>query len=680
MVPMKRTSRISALSNCRRRISSKTRMKLGFLGSSLCLLGFFLFAASLYSAIQNQNLQQKDPNTRNARKFEVIDFGFPNITIFSATRPFYDDGLDSVGARQEIAIRSWLRLSPNVNVVLFGQHPSVLTFASNFGNRVVVESGIDFTFLGTPFFHSMVARSQASHAGISLLVDPETILLPDIITTLHYVHKLNRDWFLTSVSSSIPRFPFLLDDTGQNWLQKDGKRIGAKKEFLVQNRQWRNCGERILMAWNTGDPPLHAGIIPPFAYNRGLHNEWLVNEVLSSDFRIVIDATLAAPGFYLESLSVSPSSKLNKTWEDEGNHHLASLYGSLYFRPNTTISFRLTKCSGQYCLFDSANGTVYFLNDFANPSWLSEKFLQFWRRKEWTNLMKDVHLWDRNVPCSKWHKVSFKMPRELSLSLSLNSLLQIIANKDKSVVLAVAGDNYRDMLMSWGLPVFKDPLAPSNISFDDCHFGTKCFQRVTKVKSRIVLQILKLGYNVLMSDVDVYWFENPMPFLHSFGSATLLAMSDEFNKTEPINLPRRLNSGFYFARSDPVTIAALKKVVKHASTSDLSEQPSFYDVLCGEGGANRVGDDRCFEPETKLTVIFLNRSSFPNGAYKGLWEKSNVRLACLKLGCVVLHNNWISGRKRKFERQLRSGLWDYDSSSRMCVQNWQRTTYSLSLE
>lgn len=75
----------------------------------------------------------------------------------------------------------------------------------------------------------MVARSQSSRPGISVLIDPETILLPDIITILHYVHKLNRDWFLTSTSSSISHFPFILDDTGKYWLQKDGKRIGTKK-------------------------------------------------------------------------------------------------------------------------------------------------------------------------------------------------------------------------------------------------------------------------------------------------------------------------------------------------------------------------------------------------------------------------------------------------------------------
>lgn len=295
------------------------------------------------------------------------------------------------------------------------------------------------------------------------------------------------------------------------------------------------------------------------------------------------------------------------------------------------------------------------------------------------------------------------MSNPLTFPFSLESLLQITADKDKSIVLAVAGNNYRDMLMNWvcrlrhlavtnfivcaldpdiynfsilqGLPVFKDPQAPGNISFNDCHFGTTCFQRVTKVKSRLVLQILKLGYNVLMSDVDVYWFKNPLPVLHSYGPAMLVAQSDEYNETVPINLPRRLNSGFYFVRSDPASIAGLERVVKHASTSNLSEQPSFYDVLCGEGGVNRVGDDRCLEPVTNLTVVFLDRDSFPNGAYKGLWEKPSVKSACLELGCLVLHNNWISGRKRKLERQLLSGLWDYDPSSRMCVQSWHRTNH-----
>lgn len=54
---------------------------------------------------------------------------------------------------------------------------------------------------------------------------------------------------------------------------------------------------------------------------------------------------------------------------------------------------------------------------------------------------------------------------------------------------------------------------------------------MTKAKSRIVLEILRQGYNVLLSDVDVYWFDNPMPFLYSLGPATFGAQSDEYNET-----------------------------------------------------------------------------------------------------------------------------------------------------
>lgn len=135
-----------------------------------------------------------------------------------------------------------------------------------------------------------------------------------------------------------------------------------------------------------------------------------------------------------------------------------------------------------------------------------------------------------------------------------------------------------------------------------------------------------------------------------------------------MNLPRRLNSGFYFAHSDGQTISAMEKVVQHAATSGLSEQPSFYDMLCGEGGINRVGDNICVEPATNLTVHFLDRDLFPNGAYLDLWREKDVKGTCLRKGCLIIHNNWINGRLKKLERQVLSSLWEYDLGTRMCLQ------------
>ncbi|XP_058102029.1 beta-arabinofuranosyltransferase RAY1 isoform X4 [Magnolia sinica] len=562
---------------------------------SVWLSGFLLISLSLYAS-QRLPSPFRDHNKRPkvATYNGSGDSAFPSVTIFSAPSPF----VGSVGARQALAVRSWLALSPDVVVVLFGQHPSILSFATTLASRVLVESTIDFTFLGTPFYHSMVARSRASSSDIAVLIDPETILLPDFISALHYTHKLHHDWLLVARPRNVSHFPFHLDDTGKHWLQEDGKqiKIGKLREFVIQKQRWSYCGSRVLLAWNTGELPLHAGVLPPFLYGKGLHDQWVINEALSSEIRLVFDASESISSFYPESMGL---------WSDQ----------------------------------------------FSRPSELGADFGE--------------RIWEFDVAGNSY--------RDMLMSWVCRLRRLSISN---FIVCALDPEIYHFAILQ-GLPVFKDPLAPSNISFNDCHFGTKCFQRVTKVKSRLVLQILKLGYDVLLSDVDVYWFNNPMPFLRSFGPAVLVAQSDEYKVKAPINLPRRLNSGFYFARSDHATIAAMSKVVTHALSSDLSEQPSFYDVLCGEGGVNRIGDDRCFEPETNLTVHFLDRNHFPNGGYQGLWEKRNVTAACMKKGCIVLHNNWISGRKKKLKRQVLSGLWEYDASTRMCLQSWHGTKSTI---
>ncbi|XP_022733479.1 beta-arabinofuranosyltransferase RAY1-like isoform X2 [Durio zibethinus] len=663
---------------------------------SVWVSGILLIALSLYAT-------QRLPLSKNPifNHGSSSDLGTPKITIFTAPTPF----TGSLGTKQSLAILSWLALSPQITVILFSQHPSASSFATAFGSRVLVEPDIDFTFLGVPFFHSMVAKSRAFPSDIYVLMDTESILLPDFVSALNYAHELDNDWFLFAYPRNVSNFPFYLDEDGKYWLKEDGKRIRIQElqDTLGSSWQWNCCEGRMMIAWNNGELPLHHGVLPPFLYGRGVHNHWLIDEALSSGLRFVFDASWAISIFALDDsrrwsnglVKSSIVSNIEKgSWEYDGNSHLAALYGSSSLHKiHYSGVMKLLKCDGQYLLI---NTTEDILHPYAykkmslwkgsiGKCWRSKKTLPCVSgTKKSQNGMSGCFLKDRLVPAT-----TLKFP------FSLESLLSITADKNRTVVLAVAGYSYKDMLMSWvcrlrrlritnflvcaldyetyqfsimqGLPVFSDPSAPSNISFNDCHFGTKCFQRVTKVKSRMVLKILKLGYNVLLSDVDVYWFRNPLPLLSSFDPAILAVQSDEYNQTGPINLPRRLNSGFYFARSNGPTIAALGKVVRHAATSGLSEQPSFYDTLCGKGGSTRKGDNRCVEPETNLSIHFLDRNLFPNGAYLGLWERNNATSACKKLGCIVLHNNWISGRMKKLQRQVLSGLWDYDISTRMCL-------------
>ncbi|KAI8526999.1 hypothetical protein RHMOL_Rhmol12G0042400 [Rhododendron molle] len=107
--------------------------------------------------------------------------------------------------------------------------PLALLNGGQFGSRVSAEPEIDFTFLGTPYFHSMVARSLASLSDISVIIDPETILLPDFILALSYAHKLDHDWLLVSSSRHVSYFPFHLDKDGKHWLGEDGNQIKTRK-------------------------------------------------------------------------------------------------------------------------------------------------------------------------------------------------------------------------------------------------------------------------------------------------------------------------------------------------------------------------------------------------------------------------------------------------------------------
>ncbi|KAH9318555.1 hypothetical protein KI387_020324 [Taxus chinensis] len=719
------------------------------------LAGFLLIGLSLYAT-------QLLPSLTETDQWKGMDVRGISVTIFAAAGPF----VGSVGARQAMAVRSWLALASDLQVVLFGQQPSVLSYVETFNHpRVTVDSTIDFTFLGTPMFHCMVARARASNSDIAVLIEPEFVLLPDFMDALQYVHGLEHDWLLVAMSPKASYFPFYIEDPGQ-WVEQGGLPVEHEKvqQYVMRKRKWANCKGGKLWAWNTGELPLHAGVMPPFIYGQGFHNEWLLNEALSSDFRFVFDASEAISIFHPKNgmtmnehfiESVDNTNKVGRVWEIEGNTQLATLYGSFYFRPANFSNnpVKLVKCDGMYSfinpLDEPKSGQTINLQLFPSEinsaresserqiknGKLMTSFRRFFLGKRqrkpsvrlgqslpqgtgksdvWKDKILGSRMKRRLVDCiyrsnSEGRKLDcptsnlksvLKPAITLSLPFSLETLLQKVTDNEKTVILAVVGNNYRDMLMSWvcrlrrlkisnflifaidhqiyqfsvlqGLPVVMDAHA-MNVSFNDCHFGTKCFQRVTKVKSRIVLQILRLGYHVIFSDVDVYWFKNPLPYLKSFGPGVLAAQSDEYNETEPLNLPRRLNSGFYFAHPDHATIVAFDKIVKHAAVSDMSEQPSFYDTLCGEGGVYRVGDYLCIEPETNLTVHFLDRNKFPNGAFHDLWEKDNVDDSCKTQGCIILHNNWISGRKRKLERQVSSGLWDYDVSSRMCSQNWQGT-------
>jgi hypothetical protein len=110
---------------------------------------------------------------------------------------------------------------------------------------------------------------------------------------------------------------------------------------------------------------------------------------------------------------------------------------------------------------------------------------------------------------------------DLTLLILCKLLLEILKFCGFSILLV---SDFKSVVGEQGVPVVKSSQT-MRVSRDDCHFGTKCFQSVTKMKSRTVLHLLQLGFKVLFSDVDVYWFQvRPLLSLASILSMNYLNM------------------------------------------------------------------------------------------------------------------------------------------------------------
>lgn len=258
--------------------------------------------------------------------------------------------------------------------------------------------------------------------------------------------------------------------------------------------------------------------------------------------------------------------------------------------------------------------------------------------------------------------------------------LRLLGLRDMLVVAALDEDLFH-FAFTQGLAVFLEkpsedsPKIAGGGKGEDCAFGSQCFRQFTKLKSRAVLRVLRAGYSVLWSDVDIVWYRDPLPHLMSYGPKALPIQSNEPDPQLPGTGIRRINSGFYFAWANKRTIEAFEAIVDHARQTSLSEQPSFYDVLCGEKGERVVKRrDQC-KWKNGLLVVFLDRQVYPNGAVHGLWDKINVTAGCAK--CAILHNNWISGREEKKNRLVKNGYWHFDSERRICAFDWHHSLPSL---
>ncbi|KAL1528342.1 hypothetical protein AB1Y20_009696 [Prymnesium parvum] len=217
-------------------------------------------------------------------------------------------------------------------------------------------------------------------------------------------------------------------------------------------------------------------------------------------------------------------------------------------------------------------------------------------------------------------------------------------------------------------------------------YGSRAFARLQRIKTRPVLEALRLGFHVVYTDLDVYWLADPRlwlagraaleqtwadaarPYTRGRDGANLSDATDLLLQSDyvPWNAVRceaaahcrrslrcgvrgvcapEANAGFYFIRSSAASEAFLEELQRlyqlPATPADATEQPIFNQVLASAAARS-------------LRWQLLPLQLFANGwAYRG---PRRVRPPAPATPFVA-HHNWMSGAAHKRQRMADWGMW-----------------------
>ncbi|MBA7586253.1 hypothetical protein ES708_28249 [subsurface metagenome] len=193
------------------------------------------------------------------------------LTIFTAPKSFYGH----IGVIQTNAIRSWLLLCPECEIILFGGEEGIAEVATKFGIRHI--SDVECSEYGTPLVSSIfrIAQDIASHQ-LMCYVNADIILMSDFLLAVQRFYK----------------YPYLM--VGQRW------DLDLKKPVDFDKHDWEAyLRERVAMH---GKLHSRSGIdyfvfprglyddIPPLTIGRPGWDNWMIYQTRSLKVP-VIDAT-----------------------------------------------------------------------------------------------------------------------------------------------------------------------------------------------------------------------------------------------------------------------------------------------------------------------------------------------------------------------------------------------------
>uniref|UniRef100_A0A7S3ELP6 Nucleotide-diphospho-sugar transferase domain-containing protein n=3 Tax=Rhodosorus marinus TaxID=101924 RepID=A0A7S3ELP6_9RHOD len=549
----------------------------------------------------------------------------------------------------------------------------------------------------------MIQRANDSSALITVIINGDILLFEDFYTTLNKVVSTFRDFLIVGARYDVDGLP--------NVQETDPDYTSQIRKHVLEYGTLHTYGGMDIWAWNTDGPRLFDPIMPHFVFGRGKYDNWLTHETIAAGHRQVVDVSETCltvhirHDYHLVSAEDNKRRRLLAQFWSEGKKTKFELFVNIYLSLQVGTyknqlgsvlyaPWKLALCYevGGMCLLQRRRPGVCpcEFSSFSSAT-QTDPVVKEGSRVIQCGTTSVEHVEDFIIPIVPEEKVE---DRKFGLPLTLEDLLEKQTDDSNTVILTALNFGYREIMMNWicnmrhlgvsnfiiaaldedlykwafvrGLPVYLETTIfgeLNNTLVAHASYGTDAFKQLTKMKSRVVVRLLKTGVNVVWTDCDIIWFKNPLPDLASY--QVDLVIQTNAPDDENLNGYRRINSGFYLAKSNPATIKAFEDIVAFATKSAMSEQPCFWDVMCGKNGENTIGDDRC--AYNGMVVRLLDRKLYPNGITFGIWNATYGTIPQRYPDLFILHNNWIKGSEAKQERFQKHGFVMFDPVEELCV-------------
>lgn len=164
---------------------------------------------------------------------------------------------------------------------------------------------------------------------------------------------------------------------------------------------------------------------------------------------------------------------------------------------------------------------------------------------------------------------------------------------------------------------------------DSLTYETKEYNKLVSKRPAHILNVLRPGMNVIYTDIDTVWLQDPTPYFIG-----------PFNMWLNMDSESVICTGF-IAMKYHISVVRFLSRWKHSLTQPKLNQPAFNKIF----------------RKSNIAYSKLSRKRFPSG---NLYFGKNRQE--WRENVVVVHNNYIKGHDKKLNRFVEEGLWVYNST------------------